>query len=414
MSKRVLIYESLALGHRAYYTQVLAEGLIASGFDVTLAMPAQEIESPEGACTVQTLLGQLPIHSIPSIEPTLDWKWSQRRFQQIVAVANQLQPDHLYIPSADGIAQVWGSQLRPGRCFPRQTVVEGLMMRATSAYPSETIKQSVIKRLNTKLVMRSPWHRLHYLDPLSMRALSRTTNRKFAGRLRLLPEAIEPLSVSNRATAIKILGLREFEGKFITCPGEVDERKGSDLLIQAFQVANLGPTVRLILAGRHSAKIRHLLANDYRQLVIENRIISIDRFATNAEFDCLFAIADLVATPYSRHMGSSSIVIRGAHAGKKILASNWGWVGWATQNFSLGVTCDVNNVPAFAEAIKQGIQASGPDLKTDRQLFLQYHTLANHQSHWLALIRELTGLPAQTIIAFPFPSCKSSGSVRLG
>ncbi len=414
MGQRVLIYESLALGHRAYYTQVLAEALIASGFDVTLAMPAQEIDSPEGACTVQKLLGQLPVHSIPSIEPTLDWKWSQRRFQQIVAVANQLQPDHLYIPSADGISQVWGSRLRPGRCFPRQTVVEGLMMRAPSAYPSVSIQQSAIKRLNTKLVMRTPWHRLHYLDPLSVKALSRTTNRKFVGRLRLLPEAIEPLSVSNRDSAREILGLRKFEGKFITCPGEVDERKGSDLLIQAFQLANLDPTVRLILLGRHSAKIRHLLADDYRQLVIDNRIISIDRFATNAEFDCLFAIADLIATPYPRHMGSSSIVIRSAHAGKKILASNWGWVGWATQNFSLGVTCDVNNVPAFAEAIKQGIQVPGPDLKADHQLFLQYHTLANHQSHWLALIRELTGLPAQTIIDFPFPSCQSSGSVCLG
>src|SRR5690606_7657828 len=148
------------------------------------------------------------------------------------------------------------------------------------------------------------------------------------------------------------------------------------------------------LVGAHEKEIKDLLAGPYADLVRAGRIISIDRFVESDELGAALKAMDLVCTPYPRHVGSASIVIRAAAAGRPVVGSRYGWVKWAIERFGLGRTCNVENTDELAAALQAELeQAASFRLTSAAERWLAYHTPENFAATWTARVRERLGLP---------------------
>ena len=394
---RALVFESCVGGHKAHYVSVLVGELLRIGVEVHLTLP-KGWQKWEEAQVYLSEIASMCVTSTVTPENGSPRKIAVSRLNSLAQVASKCRPDHVYVPFADGLVQAWGAQIFPRPILPN-VCAEGLLMRGNFAYPSRSALRSMINRLNRCFTNRSGFDRLHFLDPLVHASL----NGRAAVTGTKIPEAITPLSSMEVTKARRILHCSTTT-KLITCPGGITERKGIDLLIKAFAELERDSDTTLYLLGKHSPGIRSLLeSTSIRNLVNDGRLVSQDRFATKDEFDALFLAADLVCTPYPRHNGSSSIIVRTAHAGRPLLSTDWGWCGWATETFDLGKTVNVLDQSAFVDALKTCLRngaAQGTNSPM-RNAFLRFHTLENHLAVWTERIRERMGLPPQSIVTLP-------------
>ena len=112
------------------------------------------------------------------------------------------------------------------------------------------------------------------------------------------------------------------------------------------------------------------------------RLILIDRYVSEETFNLGLNAADVVCTPYPRHIGSSGIVVRAAAMERPVLASEYGWVGAVTQAFRLGQTCPVDNLDQFAMKIRESLDdAPTYRLSEGGRRFVSFHTLRNFSAH---------------------------------
>lgn len=403
MNQPILIYEPNLSGHRAYYASVLSKALLAIGCNVHLAVPEDGIKTPEGKTFLADVFPETTSIPLPPVNSNLSaTQKGTTKLRMLAETVKRGNFCHVYVPHADGVTQAWGLTPRPGRLFHPDCVLEGLMMRGGFAYPRDGFLGRARSRGSWSLQRRARWTRLHQLDPLVWKRIE-AHNRSRRPTNALLPEAIEPFVSQDSVIARKNLKIGNGE-YLIVCPGGINENKGCDHLAKAVSQFLCDVPVRLVLWGKHSHKMRDIIAS----IGPCQRITSVDRFATDREFEMLFAASDVVAVCYPRHVGSSSILIRAAKAGKQVLASDWGWVGWATQAFSLGNVCDATSPESIASSIRLlRIQQNGQSTLERsegerKRKFLEYHTLENHQAHWTSLYRELHGLPKPKTLGFRF------------
>ncbi len=371
---RALVYEDSVSGHRAYYSSRLLEVLLKHGADVAVASPDNMFETPEGQLHFEKLKGEFEF--LPLNEEQCNPK---NRFAVLRELAKQ-EYDHVYVPYADGLIQQWGRQILPSSSFPRETSVEGLMMRGAFAYPIKSTKRKIVQHVSLAAVRRSRWERLYHLDPLVQNHINRKTGGP--GKAFVMPETIS-VHKTSRKEARQRLGLSE-SSIVIVCPGQVNQRKGVNFLIESI-MRIYNPDVQLVLIGRTDRSIAEFLQSQCKK-ELGKMIVWKDRFATELEFEALFSACNLVCLPYHGHIGSSSIAIRAAKHDRDIVATDWGWLGWATNNFDLGTTCDVTNPKSFDEALVNSInkERSSNRKPTDRcKRFLDFHTEENHLAHWI-------------------------------
>ena len=169
-----------------------------------------------------------------------------------------------------------------------------------------------------------PFDVVHYIDPVVFDWVLSKVGGKAGRRARFIADPIEPLSLPTRSKARAMLRLPEHK-KLIMSIGMQDHRKGVDYLIGACARWQPAEPASIVLAGKLSAQIRQLVTNEYRHLVDEGRLIVLDRYLSNEEFNACFAAGDLIAAPYRPHPHPSAIVLHAATAGKMVLAANNGW-----------------------------------------------------------------------------------------
>lgn len=402
MAYRTLIFETNLGGHRGNFVQLLAGELLRLGVEVHLVLPANWEELEAGASLLSKVEPHVATHTLSATQTGMPRVIAKRRLQQLAESMRQVKPDHVYVPYADGLAQTWGMAIRPSRVLDKKDAcVEGLMMRGSFAYPSPSWKEGAARRANRMALARAPWDRLHQLDPIPYQRIMQSESA-LAAITRLIPEPIEPKPVETKDACRKWLGLPS-DRRVVMCPGVVDERKGVDRLIDAFADSAIATDSILYLLGAHSSKIRNLLRERHAELVRRGTIISHDRFATPEEFQAMFGAADCVVLGYPRHIGSASILLRAAKTDVRILASDWGWLGWAARTFSLGETFDATDHQSFVGALGSLDSVKAKFGSNERrQRFLAYHTVENHLSHWTSLLRERTALEAGVIAPWPF------------
>jgi glycosyltransferase involved in cell wall biosynthesis len=206
---------------------------------------------------------------------------------------------------------------------------------------------------------------------------------------RRIPEPIDPLPQFDRNEARQVLGVPA-DGRYVATAGLLDARKGIDLLLGAFARAKLQPDDRLLLVGQLDKVISDLITRDYGTLLSAGRLVIVDRYVKDFELGCCYLAADVLVAPHPRQIGSSGTLVRAAVAKRPLIASNYGWMGWATQTFELGTTVDVANQEAYVAAIESTLNNSQIWQQSERAArFCQYHTTKNQKAHWLiSLARE--------------------------
>lgn len=393
---RVLIYEPYHTGHRLAYVKRMIPAIqeLASELIVVLSRIASETTE------FRTHLADLDKSvlfdfSVPPARVGLNGALD--RSKGFANALGQWRPGHVYVPYADGLAQVWGVRQLLGDRFLDGARAEGLLMRGTFAYPTSTFCSRLKAEAGLAAARAAPWERVHFTDPLIYAEVERRGGL-LAARSRIIPDPVDPTPALDRFTARRSLGIPE-DGRYIGCAGGLAEWKGIDLLIDAFIAARLGPADRLLLAGPRSEAIREQLQRqDIRRLIEAQRIVSMDGYLSNAEFAQAIASLDVVCTPYPRHIGSASIVMLAAAAGKPVLASNWGWMGYIVPQFGLGKCIDVTNPQGFAAAIPDALEHA-PEFRLGdaAQRFVEFHTVENFQRHWTELLRTRLGLPPKPL-----------------
>jgi glycosyltransferase involved in cell wall biosynthesis len=401
---RALVFEPVWAGHRLHFVSMLLPGLVDAGAEVTIALGREAPGTSEYRAHLAPLVegsaegvaaGRVRVDAW--IPPARHGKLSYAR-DALAALRHSIaraRPDFLYVPTADGLSQMLGAARLMGRgALPRGLHSEALLLRGSFAYPGGLRwRQRVQARLSWSAATGAPWSILHHLDPL-------VCDHARPGRLRLMPDPVETPAATGptaRADVLRRLGVPP-DGRYLGTAGLLDRRKGVDLLIRAYADARrrgaLADTDRLLLVGRAEPEIAALLAGEAEPLVRSGHIRVIDRFLDTADFAAAIGAMDVVATPYPRHIGSASIVIRAAAAGRPVLGGTFGWIGWAVNRFALGQTVDVADPDAFAAALARSLEESStyrPSSAARR--FVEFHTPDNYRAHWTMGLRRRLGLP---------------------
>jgi len=167
----------------------------------------------------------------------------------------------------------------------------------------------------------------------------------------------------------------------VSC-GNQNEVKGIDLLINAFAAANRTKQDHLVLTGPASKKVKAAV-DRYNHSTAGNRIILIDRFVSETEFQCSLLAADIVAVPYRKANRPSGIICRCLAWGIPIVGTDHGWPKWACERVGGGWITNIHDTEQFGSTLMTSLDQS-PDFiqSPSAAAFAQFNTLKNYQDFW--------------------------------
>ncbi len=366
--KNILIFEPNSGGHRLNYVRLFALAAQQSGANVTLALPAHVNDTAEFKGHLAELAGNVR-------QVTIEGKG---RFGVLSWLSSQIRSgaySDVLIPYADGgLAEcVAVSEAMSLKRPSSRARVSLLKMRGTFAYEQRGVRRRLQNFLSLRALSSSVIHRVYWIDAIAYEFVENHCD-VLAKKSVFLPDPVprgQMLSCRNAADALKLPKECSYIGLF----GAIDERKGADRLIDAFNAAGLPAQWRLLLAGKFSAAIRNKIEGQTGDVT---QIVALDKFIDNAELQTYFEVCDFVCVPFRQHIGSSSTVIRAAAANRPVLGDSYGWIGEMTQRYQLGLVCDAGNVQELAAAIQDFAKAAKTWTPSQRhQQFVDLHSEPN-------------------------------------
>jgi glycosyltransferase involved in cell wall biosynthesis len=298
---------------------------------------------------------------------------ARRGWTDLIQAIRRHQPDHVYLPHADILAM--GKMSRGMQLPIAPSRIDAIFLSSSFAYRGLPLRQRVRSFLEFRGVRQLPVGRLLLIDPIAYDWL-KENHPSIARRSELLPDPVSPVGTYDKCAARAELGL-PVDGRWISCVGVLDSRKGVDEFVAAFAAARLAPGDRLLLAGRATEPVRAAVAVA-RSRIGDGRIFLLDRLLSNREFDLAVSAADVVAVSHQfpHHLGSASVLIRAIAAGRPVLASERGWPGYVTHKHSLGwiYPQDPDSRP---RAIAQSLtSAQAFVLRSQARAFADFHSVS--------------------------------------
>lgn len=392
---KILLFEPNHRGHHFVYLARLLPGMLRLPLQITVGT------TPEARGSREYKL------SLVKYEDSLDW-WTgcrlptghplnkaSRRARELRAAIRAVKPGYVGLIYGDGLWQVLTLLALVGiRIIPRSMPAEAWLYRGGFAYDDATSLPHRFRRwLFARLLRRGLFKTLYLDDELLLRFAESIKGSKT--KLVLTPNPIDFLPPKDKADARAELDLPA-DGRVISSSGMVSPWKGMDQLIYNFVAAasdgRLRDTDRLLLAGPHSEEIVAILASDdIKPWVASGRIVSRDEFLSETQMFAVAAASDLVVAGYPQHSGRSSIILWAAAAGRPVLAAERGCIGYVVHQENLGRTVDVNNVPAFTQAVVDTLDAewTADDAQRVRD-YAHWHRIENYQHVGATLLRQLT------------------------
>jgi glycosyltransferase involved in cell wall biosynthesis len=388
---RVLIFEPAHNGHHLQYVRILLEALSPRVADIRVSLGAAALSSREFSVHLAEWRSRPAVRFFEEHQRTL----GASMYRSVIENANALRaairehvPDRVYVPYGDGLIQALGACAVAWPNLIPDVPIELLIMRGGFAYPASWGLKRWRHEALYQLSARARLDVLHVLDPL-VYADIRYRGGRLATRARVIPEAVEPMPEISKGEARTRIGVPA-AGRYLVCAGALDVRKGIGHLLRAMMKPGFPDDVRLLLVGKRSAGLHAAWEQARRSL--GDRLILIDRYVNENEFACAIMAADVVVVPYPEHQGSSGLLVRAAAAGRYIVASDYGWIGWATQTFGLGGVVDVQDAATFQRALARGLeQAATHELTPAGRRFVTFHSAENHRAHWAQGLCQLIG-----------------------
>jgi glycosyltransferase involved in cell wall biosynthesis len=398
---RVLVFEPQYAGHNLAYVHHLAEGLLDLGCEVHLVTSSEAVRSEEFASHLEDVIDSMHVTALDT--------FSKRKSSGSIRVNGPsgifglwrslgiglkwIQPQHVFIPFGNPVASCGGIPNPIAHKIKRNQIeAEIVLLSGKYAHPQQKWLSRIRERMALSILERGPWSRIHHIVPHAFRSM-RSFSPRLAQVASLLPDPVEAPPALTREQARRLLGI-PLDGRIISLAGLLEPRKGVSELLEAFTLAapGLKSDDRVLLAGKATAEIRTLLSERYPQWLSENRILFLNRHLSNEELWAACIAADLVCTPYPRHLFSASIVIRAARVGVPVLANAIGWMQQTIPLFGLGDTCDTLRPDVFADSLRSGLDASRHfRIGVAGQRFLAFHTPGNFASRLTQRVAERVG-----------------------
>ncbi|HLL87744.1 MAG TPA: glycosyltransferase [Tepidisphaeraceae bacterium] len=386
---RIGILETDPHGHKLAYVRHLVHVAVEVGTRAVLVTTPSVAASHEFRVNLGAIRHQFDLLPLGVERGRTAWQDAKAKLTLYREACRRLPPlTHLLIPYADGLAQVAGCYrlTHARRAFDHQTRVVGLMMRGGFAYGDDvSLPRQFVGAAS--MTVAAAAHLDHYflIDPLAYGAMPRRLPWIDVRRFSLVPDPIDQPRM-DRATARHRLGLndeRPLAGLF----GILDGRKGLDRLLNAFAAPAWPEDVGLLLMGKVSAVLHGAVeraaaaaAATHRRLVVDNRYVPDEDLAAG------LSAVDVVVTPYASHIGSASIALRAAAAGKPVVASDFGWFRYVVPRYGLGLICDTADPSSLARTVQLALSSPLiPSAGKAREL----HDAAEFRAAWRTqLLRE--------------------------
>lgn len=153
------------------------------------------------------------------------------------------------------------------------------------------------------------------------------------------------------------LGIHHDRQVFLLFGSLTDRRKGIHQLLKSISMlpATLCQKLCLVLAGEADPVERVTLESQIAAVCQSQpvQIIGHYEFVPDQDIYTYFQLADVVLTPYQRHIGMSGILLLAAAAQKPVLSSNYGLMGEIVKRYSLGITVDSTLPSEIAKGLAQ-------------------------------------------------------------
>ena len=369
---KVLIFDICfsVVGHRIPYTGLVAEAF--ADCEVTVAFPQQL----EGEPVLENYFSDRVSFQFFESEPkALSVRESWRCLVQQI---EQCRPDMVAVPTGDGMA-IWGGVKNlVGLAGTGGVPIDVSLMRGHYRSPSDSWLKKTISNFKWWLVTKGPWRKILLLDPRSFENLKNPASQNIV----LCPDPAPPQKFTDRQQARVALGLPE-KGRMIVSVGNQEVRKGSDLLLQAFDQADLAPDDFLVLIGKFDSKTKQLAENMLGTGIKKNRLIVRDTFVSDDELQQAVVASNLVAVPYRDVERPSGIISRSVAWSRPLIGTDRGWIKWFIERYQAGYLTPSENILQFAKDLKYAlIDCEGFVTSESAEEFRRFNTESCYLRAW--------------------------------
>jgi glycosyltransferase involved in cell wall biosynthesis len=176
------------------------------------------------------------------------------------------------------------------------------------------------------------------------------------------------------------------EGTYVGQIGKSDQRKAIPEMLAAFRAAQLGPEQRLVLAGSLHPPYKTLIDARYADLLMQGRLILIDRYLRPDELHAANCAMDVVAVAcYTDELSGSLLAALAAE--RPVLAGHRGYTGMIIEKFDVGYAADIKNHAALTSTIQAAVRASAAfQFPSKARRLLRFHDPQNFAD---TLLRQL-------------------------
>lgn len=366
--KNLLIIEPHMAGHHGVYLRWIVRGAVEKNLRVFIATFENSLDHPIFKTMLDECEEAPEIISLPSPETDYMQKFGlwgllrreifyRRLFGRFYVKATQKGiPDFVFLPYLDYCAYAIALLGSPFGHTPWA----GLAMRPAFHYKEMGI---IGPRSRLHLIKKQLFLRL--LVNQTLRALftiNETLNiyveKKYtvlAPRLIYIPEPVELTGIISKQAARQALGIPE-HAIVILIYGNINFRKGVDILLSSTQRPEFPKNVHILLAGEQSADASVLLASPLvESFVNSGRLHEVNEFLYGEKEYAVFVASDIIWMGYKNHYGPSMVLAQAGKMGLPAIASESGIIGWQTDKYELGVTIPLCNINQIVTAINHMI-----------------------------------------------------------
>jgi glycosyltransferase involved in cell wall biosynthesis len=371
VKKTVCIFDPDFEGHHLKYVDILVDCYYSKGYDVVFASQCETFESDEYKLILEkneNKYSKIRFTSRGRGYLSLRFDKSWRLFMLLM----KRTPDILWVPYLDSLFYVFGflaiGMKLLGYSFP---VSYGILMKCDFAHKENraSFSRKIKEMLCKSIIKHGPFSRIFLIDEVAFNYLRADIK---TDKLFLSPDPVDDSNLLIMPSMRQDLGIPD-EAKVIGTFGLLGEGKGVDLLVNAFLNRIQGENEYLLLMGKQCASLRLKMDRLINRNSNADKIIMIDRFVSDEELLAGINSVDVVAVTYTEHTGSASFLIRAAMAGKPVLGSRVGWIGYIMNKYRLGLSCDVRHEPSLMEGIEWAFGDPDKD-NPDAKLFAAQNT----------------------------------------
>lgn len=243
-----------------------------------------------------------------------------------------------------------------------------------------------------KVVQHPQFKTLFCLDDVAVKYFDRVNTQ---AQIIHLPDPVQVYSHgSSEVEQIKSsLGIEPGRRVFLLF-GVLNGRKGLHKTLDAISLLSpeLCRSFCLLLVGPTNPELKEMV-----KVQIENisksrsaQIIERYEFILDRDIQSYFLVSDVVMAAYQSHIGTSSILVRAAAAGKPVLSTDYGLMGEWTRHHQLGIAVNSAEPNSIAQAMTQFLQES-PQKFCDRAKMQKFAEENSAENYARVIFQHLAG-----------------------